>query len=118
SVAWRPGQGNDPQSDFSTFPRYEVLVAAEAGRLRRSSGPDLSETHGLQCRRLRIRPDKLVFENACVRASSRDTADQQMGARRRAGRGDPCAGGSIEWVEGGDLAEGGAVLGGEWALQI
>src|SRR5262249_19183336 len=87
-----------------------VLVAAEVGRLRRFSGPDLSETHGLQCRRLSIRPDELVFENACVRASSRDTADQQIGARRGARRGDPCAGGSIEWFEGADLAKGGAVL--------
>ena len=89
---------------------YEVLVAAEAGRLRRFSGPHLSETHGLQHRRLRIRPHELVFENACVRASSRDAADQQIGARRRAARGDPCAGESIEWFEGGDLAEGSAVV--------
>src|SRR5262245_26444657 len=95
-----------------------VLVAAEDGRLRPLSGPDLSETHGLQCRRLSIRPDELVFENACVRASSRNTADQQIGARRRAGRGDPCAGRSAEWLEGGDLAAvacGGVVQG---ALQI
>jgi CRP-like cAMP-binding protein len=42
----------------------------------------LSETHGLQHRRPRIRPHQLVFENACVRASSRDSADQQVGARR------------------------------------
>jgi len=68
----------------------------------------LSETHGLQRRRLSIRPDELVFENACVRA--RDTADQQIGAHRRAGRGDPCAAGSIEWFEGGHLAEVGAVV--------
>ena len=99
-------------------PRCEVLVAAEAGRLRRFSGPDLSETHGLQHRRLRIRPHQLVFENACVRASSYDTADQQIGARRRAGGGDPCAGGSIEWFEGGDLAEVGAVVVVQGALQI
>src|SRR5262249_17256155 len=41
-----------------------TLVAAEDGGLRRFPGPDLSETHGLQRRRLRIRPDELVFENA------------------------------------------------------
>src|ERR1700738_5349521 len=66
------------------------LIAAKDGRLRSSSGPDSSETHGLQCRRLRTRSDELVFENACVRASSRDTADQQIGTRRRAERGEPC----------------------------
>src|SRR5262249_35750416 len=74
--------------------------------------------HGLQHRRLSIRPDQLVFENACVRASSRNTADQQIGPRRRAGGGDPRAGGSIEWFEGGDLAEGGAVVVVQGALQV
>ena len=44
------------------------LVAAEDGRLRPFSGPDLAETHGLQCRRLSVRSDKLVFDDACVRA--------------------------------------------------
>src|SRR5215471_19094252 len=108
----------DFRRTFPTFSPCEVLVAAEAGRLRRFSRPDLSETHGFQRRRLRIRPHQLVFENACVRASIRDTADQQIGARRRAGRGDPCAGGSVEWFEGGDLAEGGAVVVVQGALQI
>jgi hypothetical protein len=41
-----------------------------------------------------------------------------MGARRRAGRGDPCAGGSIEWREVGDLAEVAAVAVVHRALQI
>src|SRR5262249_16273 len=85
-------------------PRYEVLVAGEDGRLRPFSGPDLSEAHGLQHRRLRIRPDQLVFENACVRAARRDTADQQIGARRRAGRGDPGHARSIAWLEAAALA--------------
>ena len=95
-----------------------VLVAAENGGLRRFPRPDLSKTHGLQRRRLRIRPDELVFENAWVGASSGNTADQQIGARRRAGRGDACAGGSVEWLEGGDLAEVRAVVVVERALQI
>jgi hypothetical protein len=99
-------------------PRCEVLVAAEDGRLRPLSGPDLSEAHGLQCRRLSIRSDELVFENACIRASSRNTADQQIGARRRAGRGDACADRSVEWLEGGDLAEVDAVTVVYGALQI
>src|SRR6266481_366851 len=89
---------------------YEVLVAAEHRRLRPFSRPDLSEPHGLQCCRLSIRSDELVFENACVRASSRKTADQQIGARGRAGRGDPCAGGSIEWLEARDLTEANVVV--------
>src|SRR5262249_9366185 len=82
-----------------------ALVAAKDSRLRRFSGPDLSEAQSLQRRRLSIQSDELVFENAYVRASARNTADQQIGARRRAGRGDPCAGGSVERLEGGDLAE-------------
>jgi hypothetical protein len=98
--------------------RHEVLVAAEHGRLRAFSGPDLSETHGLQRRRLSVRSDELVFENACVGASGGNTADQQIGAGRRAGRGDPCAGGSVERLEGGDLAKVGAVVVVERALQI
>src|SRR5262249_39310051 len=53
-----------------------LLVAAEAGSLRPFSGPDLSETHGLQCRRLSVRSDELVFDDARVRPSSRDTADR------------------------------------------
>src|ERR1700680_2802481 len=87
----------------------ELLVTAEDGRLRPFSRPDWSETHGLKCRRLSVRSDEVVFDNACVRASSRNTADQQMGAHRRAGRGDPRAGRSIEGLEAGDLAEVGAV---------
>jgi hypothetical protein len=102
----------------TTIRRCERLVAAEHGGLRRFSGPDLSETHGLQRRRLSTRPDELVFENACIRAPSRNTADQQIGARRRAGRGDPCAGGSVEWLEGGDLAEVRAVVVVQGVLQI
>ena len=77
-----------------------------------------SETHGLECRRLSVRSDELVFEDACVGASCRNTADQQVGARRRAGRGDPCAGRSIEWLEAGDLAEVRAVAVLQRALQI
>src|ERR1700730_12917701 len=87
-----------------------MLVAAEAGGLRRSSGPDLSAPQRLQGCRLSMRSDELVFENACVRASSRDTADQQIGARGRAGRGDPCAGRSNEWLEAGDLTEANVVV--------
>src|SRR5262249_11009941 len=60
SAASEPGKGS-----VQPPRRCEVLVAAEAGRLRRFSGPHLSETHGLQHRRLRIRPHELVFENAC-----------------------------------------------------
>src|SRR5262249_48629246 len=95
-----------------------ALVAAEGGRLRPFSGPDLPETHGLQCRRRSVRPDQLVFENARVRAASRNAADEQIGARRRAGRGDPRAGGSIEWLELGDLAEVADVVVAQRALQI
>src|SRR5262249_19719738 len=90
--------------------RYEVLVAAEAGRLRPFSGPDLSEAHGLQHRRRRPRPTQLLFEDASLDPARRGAADQQKGGRRRGGGGDPCTGGSIEWFEGGDLAEGGAVV--------
>src|SRR6516225_5762398 len=119
-LRWQPLNGGylSHRLTGTATPHCEVLVAAEDGRLRRFSGPDLSETHGLQCRRLRIRPDQLVFENACVRAFSRDTADQQIGPRRRAGGGDPRAGRSVEWFEGGDLAEGGAVVVVQGALQI
>src|SRR3954471_8146369 len=94
------------------------LVAAEDGRLRPFSGPDLAETHGLQRRRLSVRSDEIVFENACVRAPGRNAADQQVGARRRAGRGNPGAGRSIEWLELGDLAEPRAVVVVHGALQI
>src|SRR6266540_7047607 len=96
----------------------EALVAAQNGRLRPFSGPDLSETHGLQCRRLSVRSGEVVFENACVGASCRNTADQQVGARRRAGCSDPCAGKSIEWLEAGHLAEVGAMAVLQRALQI
>ena len=60
--------------------------------------------------RLSVRSDEFVLENACVRASRRNTADQQIGAGRRAGRGDPCAGRSVEWLKGGDLTEVRAVV--------
>jgi len=83
-----------------------LSVAAQHGRLRFFPGPDLAETHGLQCPRLSIRSDEVVFEDACVRAPGRNTADQQIGAGRRAGRGDPCAGRASERLETGDLAEG------------
>src|SRR5436190_13505884 len=83
-----------------------ALITAEAGRLRAFPGPDLAETHGLQCCRVSVRSDELVFENARARASlARNTADQQVGARCRAGRGDPCAGRAIKRGELGDLAE-------------
>src|SRR4051812_23594922 len=97
---------------------YAVLVAAEDGRLRPFTGPDLAETHCLQRCRPSVWPDEIVLENACVRAPSRNTADQQVGARRRAGRCDPRAGGSIERLELGDLAELGAVAVVQGALQI
>ena len=43
----------------------QVLIAAEAG-WRSFSGPDLSETQRFQRRRLRIRSDEIVFDNACA----------------------------------------------------
>ncbi len=110
----KPGRG---PTFASRVRRCEALIAAEDRGLRSFSRPDLSETHCLQCGRLRVRSDELVFGNTCVRASSRDTADQQIGARRRAGRRDPCAGRSIERLEPGDLTElRVAVV--YWALQI
>ena len=66
----------------------ELLVAAEDGR-RPFSGPDLSETHGFKPSRLSVRSDEIVFDDACVRSSRRNTADQEIGAGRRTGRGHP-----------------------------
>ena len=43
-------------------------IAAERWRRRRLSGPDLSETHRFKRRRLRVRPDEIVFDDACVLA--------------------------------------------------
>jgi len=95
----------------------QVLIAAEAG-WRSFSGPDLSETQRFQRRRLRIRSDEIVFDNACVRAPGPGTADQEIGAGRRTGRRHPRAAGSAEWLEARDLAELGAMTMVFGALQI
>ena len=39
----------------------KVLIAAKHGRLRSFPGPDLSEAHSLQCLRLSVRSNELVF---------------------------------------------------------
>ena len=93
-------------------------IAAERWRRRRLSGPDLSETHGFKRRRLRVRPDEIVFDDACVRASGRGAADQEIGAGRGTGRGHPRATRSAEWLEARDLAELGAVTMMFGALQV
>ena len=72
----------------------------------------------MQSCRLTVRSDELVFENACVRASSRNTADQQIGARRCARRSDPCAARSIERFETGNFTKVSAVAVVQGALQI
>src|SRR4051812_10509549 len=100
----------------ATFPDH-ALVAAQNGRLRSFSRPDLSQKHGFERPRL-SRSDELVFEDACVGASCRNTAHQQVGARRGAGCGDPCSARSIEWLEAGHLAEVGAMAVLQRALQI
>ena len=91
----------------------ELPVAAEDGR-RPFSGPDLSETHGFKTSRLSVRPDEIVFDDACVRSCGRNTADQEIGAGRRTGRGHPYAARSTarstKWLEARDLAEMGAVI--------
>src|SRR5215467_3662386 len=58
-----------PSDSIST---HHALITAENGRLRSLSGPDLSETHSLQGRRLSVRSDELILENACVGASGRN----------------------------------------------
>src|SRR6185437_6503460 len=98
--------------------RNHALIAAKDGRVRCFSGPDLSETNGLQGGRLRAPSDELVFENTCVRASGRNATDQEIGARRRAGCGDPCAGRPAERLEARDFTKVSAVVVVQRALQI
>src|SRR5947209_7871879 len=103
---------------FPTLPVGAALIPAKGRRSGTFSGPNLSETNGFQFRGLWVRSDKFVFENACVRASRQNTADQQMRARCRTCDGNPCAGNTTKRLERADLPEGGAVAVMQGALQI
>ena len=85
------------------------LVAAEHGRLRTCCGKDLSETPGLQRRRLGVRLGEIVPHNARALALRGHAADQQVGAGGRARDGDARAGCPVERIEARDFAEGGRV---------